>query len=363
MKKSITNRQIFFLIFLALTSYRSIDMPIIIARSAGRSGWIPIIIVSLIFGVVITIIIKLNNMFKDKVLFDYGQEIVGKFITYIIVCYFIVYFILIGIFLDIKLVDVLTTNFLPSSPQYAILTLGIMLFGFAAYKGITNMARLFEIIGALFLLVTVGICILMLTQGMDYNILPIFNVSDTNHFLTAIKELFIPYFGIEILFVIPFTTINKKAPRVGFATLLFIGFFYILIVEGTFMILGVNNTALLNDSFIEAIKITEMPVIERTDIFYLTFGLSSLFAGMMIVFVVVVEFACKLFKKVKRHVVVIVVAIIMYILTLLALNIKKVDEIFDSFFIYLIIISSIIIPITLLVVAKIKKRVLEKVKK
>ncbi|MGI5877849.1 MAG: GerAB/ArcD/ProY family transporter [Christensenellales bacterium] len=49
------------------------------AETAGRSSWIPIIAVSLIFGVAAVIITKLNNMHQGKVLFDYSQEIVGRF--------------------------------------------------------------------------------------------------------------------------------------------------------------------------------------------------------------------------------------------------------------------------------------------
>lgn len=332
------------------------------ARSAGRTSWILIIIVTVIFGCAAVIITKLNNMFKGKMLFDYSQDIVGKFFTYIITCYFILYFLFIGVYLEFKMVSLLTSNFLPFTPQFVTLAFGLMLFGFAAYKGIISVARMFEICGALFLIVTVGICILMLTQGMHFNILPFFNASETKQFFAAAKDLIVPYGGIELLLVIPFTTINKKVPKAAFFTLLFIGLFYTLIVESTFMILGVNNTALLNDSFIEAIKVVEMPVIERTDIFYLTFGLTSLFAGMIIVFTAIVEFVCKIFKKAKRHLVVIAIGLIFFILSLLAINNDMMD-VYDSFSIYLILTSSLLIPTILFILAKVKKRVLEKARK
>jgi hypothetical protein len=126
-------------------------------------------------------------------------------------------------------------------------------------------------------------------------------------------------------------------------------------VEGTIMILGINNTIAFNDSFIEAIKIVELPVIERTDIFYLTFGLTSLFAGMIIVFTAIVEFTCRLIPKVKRNIIVIVIGIIFLILCLLALNINNMKEVFESFAPYLVLTSSILIPTLLFIIAKIKK--------
>ena len=77
MTNSITNRQMFFIIFLTLTSYTTINLPKTMAQTAGRSSWIPIMAVSIIFGGAAVIITKLNNMYQGKVLFDYSQEIVG----------------------------------------------------------------------------------------------------------------------------------------------------------------------------------------------------------------------------------------------------------------------------------------------
>lgn len=356
MTNSITNRQMFFIIFITLTTYTTIDLPKLMAQTAGRSSWIPIIISSIIFGVAVVIITKLNNMFLGKVFFDYSQEIVGKFFAYLIAFYYILYFLIIGVYLKLKLVGALTSNFLPKTPKFIFFLLGIALFAYVSYKGITNIARLFEIYGVSFLLITVGICVLMLMGGTKYNILPFFNASEIKEYAKTMKDLIVPYGGIEILLIIPFTAKNKKAPKTAFFTLLFIGFFYVLIVESTIMILGINNTALLNDSFVEAIKITEAPVIERLDIFYLTFGLASLFSGMIIIFAAVVEFACRIFSKVKRHIIVIVIGVIIFILCLFAIKIKDMEKVFGSFDFYLVLISSFLIPITVFILAKVKKR-------
>lgn len=295
-------------------------------------------------------------MFLGKVFFDYSQEIVGKFFTYIIVFYFILYFLITGVYLKVKLVNLLTSNFLPKTPKFVLLLFAIVLFGYVAYKGITNIGRILEIYGASFLLITVGICILMLMGGTKYNILPFYNASDIKEYAKTMKNLAVAYSGIEVLLIIPFTEKNKKAPKIAFFTLLFIGLFYVLIVESTIMILGLNNTIVLNDSFIEAIKITEAPVIERLDIFYLTFGLASLFSGKIIAFAAVVELTCRILSKLKRHIVVITIAMLFFILSLLALNIQDIGRVYKSFAFYLVLISSFIIPITLFILAKVKKQ-------
>ncbi|MFA5408299.1 MAG: endospore germination permease [Bacilli bacterium] len=356
MANRITNRQMFFIIILILTTYSTIDLPKIVAQTSGRTSWIPIIVMALIFGISAIIITKLNNMHMGQVFFDYSKGIVGKLFTYIIASYYVLYFFIIGIHLKMKLVGALSANFLPKTPQFVFLLFAIALFGYVSYKGVTNVARLVEIYGFLFLITTVGICIFILMEGTKYNVLPFFSMSEIKQITYTMKDLIIPYGGTEVLLVVPFTIQNKKAPKVAFFTLLFIGLLYVLIVESTISVLGINNTMVLNDSFIEAIKITTMPIIERLDIFYLTFGLSNLFCGMIIVFTTIVELISKILPKVKRHIIVIALSLLFFSVSLLALKMINIEEMFKTISVYLALLSSFVIPITLFVIAKSKKK-------
>jgi amino acid transporter len=165
----------FFILILTLTSYTSIDLPKIVAESAGRSGWILILATALFFGLTAMAITSLNNRFPGKVMFDYSGEIAGKWISRILVAYYVLYFIVVGVYLKLRLVDFLSANFLPRTPRAIMLAISVMLFGFVSYKGVTNVARLFEFYGVAFLLTTIAICLIMLPQGMLYGILPLVN--------------------------------------------------------------------------------------------------------------------------------------------------------------------------------------------
>jgi spore germination protein len=344
-----------FIIFLTLTTSSTIDTPKIVAETAGRSGWIPILLVSVIFAAAAVIITKLNNMYQTKVMFDYSQEIVGKFFTCLIVAYYIFYFLLIGIYLKLRFVGLLQSNFLHNTSPVIMIFFGIATFCYSAYKGITNIARAFEIVGITFLVTTVVICIFMVTEGMHYNILPLYNPTDLKMFPEAMKQLVLPFGGLELLLIIPFTDKNKKAPKTAFFLLCLIGLFYILITESTFMIMGLNNTIALTDSFIEAIKLVEIPIIERTDTFYLTFGLMSLFAGMIIIDTAILELTCRTFKKMKRSAATIVIGGILFVLTIIGMSIKNFEEVFARFATVPMLLSGVLIPAALFITAKIKK--------
>ena len=353
---SITNRQMFFILILTLTSYTSIDFPKTVAQSAGRSGWILILAAALVFGCAAAVIVTLNNRFQGKVMFDYSQEIAGSLASRLIAVYYILYFVVVGVYLKIRLVNYLSSNFLPKTPQAVMLAISVTLFAFVSFKGITNVARLFELYGFAFLLTTIVICAIMLPQGMIYNIRPLINPNEIKEFPAAIPKFLFPYGGIEVLLIVPFAKHNKKAALTAFLTLIFIGFFYVLVVESTISILGINNTTFYSDSFIEAVKVVDIPIIERTDIFYLTVGLTSLFSGMIMVFLAVLEFACRLFVKINRHVMTIVCGVVLYALCLFALGIKDITDVLDACAPYMVLASSILLPVTLLILAKAKEK-------
>ncbi len=354
MANSITNRQMFFILILILTSYTSVDLPKIVAQSAGRNGWMLVLAVALVFGLAAAAIASLNNRFRGKVMFDYSQEIAGKLASRLIAVYYILYFIVVGVYLKLRLVNFLSSNFLPKTPQAVMLAVSVALFAFVSFKGITNVARLFELYGFAFLLTTISICAIMLPQGMIYNIRPLINPDKFKDLPAAIPKLLFPYGGIEVLLIVPFAKCNKRAARVAFLTLVFIGLLYVLIVDSTISILGINNTAFYSDAFIEAIKVVNIPIIERPDIFYLTVGLTSLFAGMIMVFLAILEFACKLFSKVGRHIITLVCSVVLYTLCMFALGIKNISEVLDACAPYLVLVSSILLPGTLLILAMVK---------
>lgn len=357
---SVTNRQIFFILFLTMTTYTTIDLPSLMAETSGRISWLPIILMSIVYAVVAFMICRLNTINQGKVLFDYGKDIVGKLFNYIICIYYLIYFLIIGTYLKSKLVGLMTSNFLPLTPPFAILLIGIPIFSYIAYKGITNIARITEIIGIFFIIITVVLCIFMISQGQLNNIRPFLNPLDIQSIAPSMKNLLVAYGGIELLFIIPFTAINKKACRKVFKTLIFIGLFYVLIVESTIMIIGINNTMMLHDSFIEAIKIVRLPIIERTDVFYLTFGLTSLFSGLFIVNLAIVEYACKFFKRVKREIIVTIIGTMLFVLVLVVLNIPNFEEIAANTLPIIVGVGALLIPIILYVVAMIKRLIAKK---
>lgn len=356
MTNSVANRQIFFLLLLTITSYTAINLPKIVAESAGRSGWILLLVFALVFGLAASMIAALNNRFKGKVLFDYSQEIAGKIVSRLLAVYYILYFAVIGVSMLIRLMNYLSESVLRESPNAILLAVSVTLFCFCANKGVTNVARLFEVLGITFLFVTILLLCLMLPQGILYNVQPLVDPYDFKQFGGSLLKFVFPYGGIEVLLIIPFTKANKRSGLVAFCTLIFIGLLYVFVVDSTLSILGINNTIVFNDPFIEAIKVVELPILERPDVFYLTTGLSGLFSGAIIVLLAMLEYACRLFPKVPRYVMTLICGGVLYVAGLIGLSIKNTYDVLENIVPYMIMLASFVIPAGLYILAKVRRK-------
>lgn len=347
-----------FILFTTLTTITAVSIPQVMAQDAGNGAWVTILLASVVFGLVTVLIVKLNGMFPGKVLYEYSGELIGRLATYVIAVFYILYFLVVSTYLCATFAGTIAHNFLPKTPQWAELAVGIPLFGYIAYKGVTNIARLFEIIGVAVLVVFVLLYISMLLQGHLNNILPFFNATDIPKYLSASKDTIVPFLGMEVLTIIPFTAKNKSASKVAFFTLIGIGLYYVLLVEATYTMISPNGMVVYKDPLIEALRLVEFPAIEflnRVDIFYLTFGIAGVVAGKSVVIIAVVEYAARIFGKVKRIYIVIGVCILLYILSMVSSYIKDFEMIFLGVLTWAGPVAALLIPLTLFIVAKVKK--------
>lgn len=361
MTNTINNRQLFFIIVLVVTIYITITIPRTAAVSAGTGSWIPLLINTLIFAVATTTVIRLNNMFPGKTLVDYTKVILGKVMAGVLGVFFMLYFLGVGVFLSTQMVSLLQAEFYPKTPQWAMLLIGIPIYGAIAYKGITNVARLVEIYGAVYLVIATAVHIIMMTQGMSYSILPLFDKAEAGRYIVAVKDTIIPFLGIELITMIPFTRQNgKKAVKTAFWGMITVGFFYIMVVYSCMAIVGVNNIQTYQYPLIEAIKIVEAPFVERFDMSYLTVGFLGLIGGISFVYLAVVEYACRLMPGVKRWMVVVAAGAAQMVLSLFALGLKDPERLATAVIVPAGLVASIVIPTVLFVTARVKRRASKK---
>ncbi len=357
---SITNRQMVLLLIITLTCYSIIVIPKDMAQSAGTGSWLTLIVTALIFGIAAVIIVSLNSLFQGKMLFDYAPQIVGKPMTYIIVFFYVVYFMMILVYLITAKAKLLKDDFFPNTPLWAFPLIGVPVFSYIANKGITNAGRLSELVGVVLITTAIFVHILMITQGEVNRILPVFNAAEIKNYAQGLKPAIFPFLGIEVLLAVPLTKVNgSHIRRTAFFTVLFIGLFYILVVESCIMKVGVSDIVNYNDALIVAIRDTApefLDIFARLDILYLTIGFGAIFVGISIVMAVIIEYLCKIFKKVKRQIVVIAVAVLAYAQFFIFKDLKHYDEFITEAGTYSGLVAAILIPSVLWLIAKKRKK-------
>ncbi|HML46045.1 MAG TPA: GerAB/ArcD/ProY family transporter, partial [Clostridia bacterium] len=195
MNSRITDRQMFFMLFVTLTTYTIINVPKVIAQGVGTGGWFTLLITSLFFAAFVALIVRLNSAFPGLMLAEYSRQIVGKVFAIVLSLYFLVYFLLIAVYLNIQLISVLKAVFYPKTPQWVMLITSLIVFGFAAYRGVNSVARFFEIVGTVFLFTAVAVHLVMLQQGNPQEIRPFFRASQLKHYLLGTKDVIISFLG------------------------------------------------------------------------------------------------------------------------------------------------------------------------
>jgi spore germination protein len=359
MTGTITNRQMVFILFLTLTTVTVISLPKLIAQKAGTGGWITLLIAALLFALAVVVIVRLNLLFPGRVLADYSRDLVGRGGSGILSVLYILYFLAVSGYLVSSWAHLLKSDFLIKTPEWADMLVGIPVICWAAYRGVTNIARLFEIYGVILLVVALFAHVLMLTQGSLMNILPVVGPSGLSRPLSALGDVVPSFLGIEVLLVIPFTQANKKAPKIAFFTLLLIGFYYVLIVESCIAMMGMEETVLHSDAMVQALRQVDASFLEfmrRLDIMFLTAGFMGVFAGITVAFTAALEYACRLLPRIPRVWVVVCLGAFLFALGLLAGALKAPDEAFGVFGLCAGLPAAVLIPLVLYCIAKVKRR-------
>lgn len=348
----------FFILVLTLTSYNVITIAKEMAVSAGTGAWLTLLVTSLFFGLVAVVIASLNNRFQGKTLFEYSAQLVSRPGSYIVSFVFLLYFLFITVLLVTQEAKVLKEDFFPKTPLWVFPLVSIPVFCYIANKGITTIARLCELVGIIFICTALFVHILMLTEGRLSYILPLFNPDEIGDYAKATEKAITAFIPISVLFAIPFTQKNgNKSKKVAFFSLITIGLFYILVVMSSIMKVGLNDIAHYEDSLIVAIRDTEpefLEIITRLDILYLTVGFAGLFMGISVLMTAMVEFLCRMFKKIRRPIIVAAVGIVIFGLYLVTSSISGYVEFSVESEMYFALVFSVLIPIVLWVIALIK---------
>ena len=195
MSKQVSNRQLFFIIFIITIGYSSMQIAETMASAVGTNAWAAILFSGVIFSFGAFVVCFLGNKYREKTLFEYSQIIVGKPLTYVITFIYIIYYFSLLAFVCLNSAGLIKDEFLPNTPLYALIAMFLLVCGFAASKGLQNIGRIIEYLGTLIFIGAMVILISLCFQGDFLNILPIFDPSKLTETFSAFPKTILYFIG------------------------------------------------------------------------------------------------------------------------------------------------------------------------
>ncbi|MGD6830894.1 GerAB/ArcD/ProY family transporter [Sutcliffiella halmapala] len=246
--------------------------------------WITIIISS-IFPIAAGLIIHtLNRRYPSKTFFQYSKKIVGKVVSVVIGLGMIIYFISLTSFEVRVMAEVTETYLLEGTPIQILILLFLWLSLYLNTDGLNSIARMFQIIFPLTVLVFILISTMSLGLFELKNVRPVLG-DGIFPVLKGIKTTSLSYIGIEIMLILSaYLTNPRKGKKIVLIGVLLPMVFYlitVIIVIGALSVDGVSTLAWPTISLINSFEFQGI-FFERFDSLFLIIWILQIFATISI---------------------------------------------------------------------------------
>jgi spore germination protein len=358
MNKFLTNRQVSMILFCIIVGYTLISLPREIAENAGTASWFVLLIQTIIFILITYVITFLQYIHEGKTIYEYGQQLVGKSITYLFLILYLIYFSVYFSLFVRGTSEFVQTNVLPNTPSLYICIVFFIVIGYALIKGINVVARVCEIYGPIIILCYIFLFFLLATQGKLVNVRPLFVSENILKYFKAIPKTFAQFLGMEILLFIPISrSENKNIFKYTMLTVGFIGILYIYITESILSVVGTEFVVYLKVpvlSVLKGIDINRLEFIRRLDGIYLIFRFMNLFCCISLLGYGIVASTNRIIKGIKYNFMVIMIIFISFVVSQSTKTMSQ-RELIIKYNSYLGIVLALVIPVILFIITKVKK--------
>lgn len=174
-KAKVSNRQLTLTLMLSVVLSTSVlYVPSITASAAGRDGWISVLVLSSLYGLLVALVIlKLVRRFPDKTIIDYAPLILGTILGKLLGGLYVLVFIHICSAVVREFGDFLLSAFMPETPIIVFIMVLLILAAWCAKSGIEVICRTNDFIFIMFILSVIAILIFVIKDADFANLLPV----------------------------------------------------------------------------------------------------------------------------------------------------------------------------------------------
>lgn len=352
----ISIRQLQLLLILNIFGTGVILLPRFVAQQAGHDGWILIILATAIAVFCTYIITTLGRKFPSHSFYEYSCIILSKPMAFILSIGFVLRLIF-HIALELRIFgEIVSQTMLYNTPFSVVCIVVLLVSGFASAKGYETRARIAEIL-ALIIFLPITIMFFLAAFNVDFtNLLPIMQSSPQSIFKGGFYTLS-AFAGIElILMVYPYMSNYNNVKKGTIHAVILLGIFMTIITIITIARFGAYDIQNQMWPIIEMMDSTALPgsFLQRQGVFIMSFFIISLFAvvnaGLFFSSIILKS----IIKKGRHSYYVGAVMTITFFISLAPRNMIDVYKYLDLVFITFGLAYMLVIPIILLLVAKMR---------
>ncbi|MEH7108162.1 spore germination protein [Bacillus sp. JJ1764] len=248
--------------------------------------WISVILGGLISFMAGFIMVKLSQQFPEKTFYQYSKEIIGKWLGAFLGLLMVGYFLALASYEVRTLAEVTGFFLLEGTPIWAIIMPFIWLGLYLIIDGINPIARLFEIIFPITVVVFLFVTFLSLGLFDLDNLRPVLGLGFTP-VLKGVSTTVMAYLGPEIMLIlVSFMQKPKKAIKVLTIGISICMFFYIITVVMVIGALSIDGTVSRTWPTIGLIRSFEIQglIFERFESMLLVIWIMQIFATFIVTY-------------------------------------------------------------------------------
>lgn len=354
----ISSKQIKALLVTTIIGVGILSLPGKLARFQGTDGWMIMILGGLLIVPPLVIINKIFDIYPDKDFFQIGEEVLGKWIFKLILIIILFHFIILSALVTRYLGEIIKAFLLVTTPIEFIILTFIITTSYLARSEMHIIGRASYHIYPLIVGYIIVLSLISLVDSDFTNILPVFqsNLKDVPKSLTT---TFFSYSGIEVLFLfLPFAEDRKgnlKASLKGISIIIVMYTLMFIIVLSQYGIKSLQNQTFPTLSFIKEIDLPGL-FIENLDGFVMGIWVVIIFATMAVYYYGSGKILSSIVKTESHDIFIIPLIPIIYIISLMPLNIIDLEEKLGGLSNYTGVFVIIFVPIIIYIIGYFKVR-------
>lgn len=354
----ISNGQLKSLIITANIGVGILSLPSSLADIMNNAGWIAIILGGLLTLPFVYIMNKLAEMYRGRIFFEYGKEVVGNILFKIISVVYLIYFVVLLAFVVRIFGEVIEAYLLQNTPIEVIMFTMLLATSYIGRSDIESLTRMTFLILPIIALITIFFVILSLPTLDFTNVLPAFrfNIKDVPK---GIATVFFSYVGFEIILIaLAYVEDSKSALKTSFLSIFYTTIIYLVTFFITLSQFGIHELKKQIWPSISVMREIDLPgfFIENLDGIMMANWVLVVFATMGPLMYAGGVVLSSLFNTRKHNFFVLSLIPIVMIIALIPESLTQVYSTMDMIVRYLAIFTIIIAPTILFIVSLLKRR-------